>query len=88
MGGMVQWAAGSRISLCPGAEGGVGVGAADLALLLLPPTNQPQAGYLRRPRRHGGVGCAPDEEGGGEPQVPTGLQEGDVVQDHPRVSAL
>lgn len=44
---------------------------------------QPQAGYFRSPRRHGRVGRAPDEERGREPQVPAGLQEGDVIQDHP-----
>lgn len=36
---MIQWAAGPRISLCPGAEGGMGVGSADPALSLLLPTS-------------------------------------------------
>lgn len=34
---------------------------------------------------HGRVGPPAVEEGGGKPQVPAGLQAGDVVQDHPRV---
>lgn len=36
---------------------------------------------------HGRVGPPAVEEGGGKPQVPAGLQAGDVLQDHPRVSA-
>lgn len=53
------------------------------------PAFQPPPPPRRAPAEpgcHGRVGPAAVEEGGGEPQVPAGLQTGDVLQDDTRVS--
>lgn len=81
-----QWV-GSGMS--PGAQGARGWGGGQLGTQHGHPAFQPPPLPRRaptKPRCHGRVGPAAVEEGGGEPQVPAGLQAGDVLQDDTRVS--
>lgn len=76
-----QWV-GSGMS--PGAQGARGWGGGQLGTQHGHPAFQPPPPLRRapaKPRCHGRVGPASVEEGGGEPQVPAGLQAGDVLQD-------